>query len=198
MQANPNIPSSLQEVIQRALEKDKSLRYQTAADMRADLKQLKRDMESGASVGVGGTGSGLTPTASRSLSASKQWALNSAHQTSATRSKRVPKIIDSLAVLPFGNAGGDPEHEYLSDGITGSLINILATVPKLRVARANRVGTTSADEACPLFEGIAILCDRKDQCSRPRSRIPRTTASIALKQGSFDRRSALETCLTQN
>jgi TolB-like protein/Tfp pilus assembly protein PilF len=35
--------------------------------------------------------------------------------------------------LPFENTGGDPEHEYLSDGITGSLINILATLPKLRV-----------------------------------------------------------------
>ncbi len=46
MQVNPNIPSSLQEVIRRALEKDRSLRYQNAADMRADLKQLKRDTES--------------------------------------------------------------------------------------------------------------------------------------------------------
>jgi serine/threonine protein kinase/tetratricopeptide (TPR) repeat protein len=153
MQANPNIPSSLQEVIQRALEKDKSLRYQTAADMRADLKQLKRDMESGASVGVGGTGSGLTPTASRSLSASKQWALNSAHQTSATRSKRVPKIIDSLAVLPFGNAGGDPEHEYLSDGITGSLINILATLPKLRVMAQSTVSRFKARDVDPQAVG---------------------------------------------
>ena len=41
MQVNPNIPASLQEVIRRALEKDRSLRYQSAADMRADLKQLQ-------------------------------------------------------------------------------------------------------------------------------------------------------------
>jgi hypothetical protein len=73
-----------------------------------------------------------------------------------------------------------------------------STGPKLRAAGANRVGATSADEAWPLFEGIAIPCDRKDQCSRPRSRIPRTSASIVLKQGSFDQRSALETCLTQS
>src|SRR5438309_8439959 len=53
--------------------------------------------------------------------------------TAALRHPRVSKIIDSLAVLPFENASGDPEREYLSDGITGSLINILATVPKLRV-----------------------------------------------------------------
>jgi TolB-like protein/Tfp pilus assembly protein PilF len=42
-------------------------------------------------------------------------------------------------VLPFENASGDPECEYLSDGITGSLINTLATVPKLRVMAQSTV-----------------------------------------------------------
>ena len=51
MRVNPDIPSALQEVIRRALEKDRNLRYQHAADMRAELKQLKRDMESGPRVG---------------------------------------------------------------------------------------------------------------------------------------------------
>jgi TolB-like protein/Flp pilus assembly protein TadD len=41
--------------------------------------------------------------------------------------------------LPFENASRDPEHEYLSDGIAGSLINILATVPKLRVIAQSTV-----------------------------------------------------------
>jgi TolB-like protein/tetratricopeptide (TPR) repeat protein len=41
--------------------------------------------------------------------------------------------------LPFGNASGDPEHEYLSDGITGSLITILAKIPKLRVMAQSTV-----------------------------------------------------------
>src|SRR6185312_1274424 len=54
-------------------------------------------------------------------------------QTRTLRPQRVSKIIDSLAVLPFENASRDPENEYLSDGIAGSLINILATVPRLRV-----------------------------------------------------------------
>jgi serine/threonine-protein kinase len=153
MQANPNIPLSLQEVIQKALEKDKNLRYQNAADVRADLKQLKRDMESGVRVGVDGTGSGLTPTGSRSFSASRQWARNSAVQTSAPRHQKVSKVIDSLAVLPFGNAGGDPEHEYLSDGITGSLINILATLPKLRVMAQSTVSRFKARDIDPQAVG---------------------------------------------
>jgi len=57
----------------------------------------------------------------------------------ALRPERVSKIIDSLAVLPFENASRDPEHEYLSDGIAGSLINTLATVPKLRVIAQSTV-----------------------------------------------------------
>jgi TolB-like protein/Flp pilus assembly protein TadD len=43
------------------------------------------------------------------------------------------KTIDSLAVLPFANAGGDPNKEYLSDGITENLINSLSQLPRLRV-----------------------------------------------------------------
>ena len=145
-QVNPDIPSGLQEVIRRALEKDKNLRYQHAADMRADLKQLKRDMESGSSVGLAGTGSALTPATGSSSSASKQRVQDSTVQTSVTRARRVSKVIDSLAVLPFGNTGGDPEYEYLSDGITGSLINILATLPKLRVMAQSTVSRFKARE----------------------------------------------------
>jgi serine/threonine protein kinase/tetratricopeptide (TPR) repeat protein len=152
-QVNPDIPSSLQEVIRRALEKDKNLRYQHAADMRADLKLLKRDTESGSSVGLAGTGSVLTPTASSSSFASQQGVQDSTVQTSVTRARRVPKVIDSLAVLPFGNAGGDPEHEYLSDGITGSLINILATLPKLRVMAQSTVSRFKGREIDPQSVG---------------------------------------------
>ena len=47
MRVNPDIPSALQEVIRRALEKDRNLRYQHAADMRVELQRLKRDTESG-------------------------------------------------------------------------------------------------------------------------------------------------------
>ncbi len=145
-QVNPDIPPALQEVIRKALEKDKNLRYQHAADMRAELKQLKRDMESG-------TGIAEVPTPTTGSSSAKRRADGPAMRTSGTRSPRVPKVIDSLAVLPFGNAGGDPEHEYLSDGITGTLINTLATLPKLRVMAQSTVSRFKARDIDPQAVG---------------------------------------------
>ena len=109
---NPNIPPLLQEIIRHALEKDRSQRYQHASNIRAELQKLKRDTESGRTSTV---------------------------TTTARRAQRVSKIIDSIAVLPFENAPGDQEHEYLSDGIAGSLINTLATIPKLRVIAQSTV-----------------------------------------------------------
>jgi eukaryotic-like serine/threonine-protein kinase len=47
---NPDLPSRLEEIISKALEKDRNLRYQHAADMRADLQRLKRDTDSGRTV----------------------------------------------------------------------------------------------------------------------------------------------------
>jgi serine/threonine protein kinase/tetratricopeptide (TPR) repeat protein len=141
MRVNPDIPAALQEVICRALEKDRNLRYQHAADMRVGLQRLKRDMDSGSRVAEGETESALMSTRGRSSS------------SAVVRSRRVSKTIDSIAVLPFENASGDPEHEYLSDGITGSLIHILATLPKLRVMAQSTVSRYKPREIDPQAVG---------------------------------------------
>jgi serine/threonine protein kinase/tetratricopeptide (TPR) repeat protein len=106
---NPELPSKLEEMIHKALEKDRDLRYQHASDLRIDLKRLKRD-----------TDSGRTGVSGPSVAA-------------AARSQQLSKKIDSLAVLPFVNLSGDPEMEYLSDGIADTLINSLSQLRKLRV-----------------------------------------------------------------
>ena len=131
---NPAIPLRLEEIISKALTKNRDQRYQHAADIRTDLQQLERISASDQ----------LTQTVQSSATSDlhptgEHRAQNPTTQTGTLRPPRVSKIIDSLAVLPFDNSSRDPEHEYLSDGIAGSLINILAAVPKLRVMAQSTV-----------------------------------------------------------
>jgi serine/threonine protein kinase/Tfp pilus assembly protein PilF len=125
---NPDIPPRLEEIIDKALHKHRDQRYQHAADILADLQRLGRASDSAQMSSTG-----------QEKSTGQHTAATSAAQTGTVRSGRVAKIIDSLAVLPFENISRDQGHEYLSDGIAGSLINNLATVPKLRVLAQSTV-----------------------------------------------------------
>ena len=78
---NPDVPPALQEVIQRALEKDCDLRYQHAADMRADLQRVKRDIESG--------GRSATEEESFLLPTTSDPSLNSGSGTSKSASRQI-------------------------------------------------------------------------------------------------------------
>jgi eukaryotic-like serine/threonine-protein kinase len=60
---NPNVPPKLEEMISKALEKDRELRFQTAAELRADLKRLKRDLDSSRSAAAGSGASPSWPSA---------------------------------------------------------------------------------------------------------------------------------------
>ena len=109
---NPRLPAEIERIVKKALEKDPDLRYQSAADLRADLKRLKRDTDS-----------------DRAPARAKARGKRAAKKLSPRRTK----AIDSLVVLPFHNAGGDPDTEYLCDGITESVINSLSQVADLKV-----------------------------------------------------------------
>ena len=136
---NPEIPPRLEEIIDKAIHKDRDQRYQHAVDLHTDLQRLERGPDSGWRAGEPAADSGPISAASQLHSTGEQTARNSTTQTAALRPERVSKIVDSLAVLPFENTSRDPEHEYLSEGIAGSLINILGTVPKLRVMAQSTV-----------------------------------------------------------
>ena len=137
---NPDTPPKLEEIIHKALEKDRDVRCQSAAELRADLKRLKRDTESGKSV--------ATPASpERAHKRGNLWLVLTACITAIglaalgvwyLRSGRTAQI-DSIAVLPFTNGGGDANTDYLSDGITESLIGSLAHVPELKVKSRNSV-----------------------------------------------------------
>src|SRR5947209_3983877 len=60
-------------------------------------------------------------------------------QSIARKSRRQSKAIDSIAILPFENVGGDAGAEYLSEGITDGIINRLSQLPKLKVMARSTV-----------------------------------------------------------
>ncbi|MEE9166653.1 MAG: protein kinase [Candidatus Neomarinimicrobiota bacterium] len=167
---NPNIPEELDRIIHKALEKEAEDRYQHADDLSADLKKLKKDIETG------------------------KTAITAAHIPITKESKRKPfymyaglavlvalviligiyffpeqrEAIDSIAVLPLKNISGDPEQEYFAEGMTEVLITELSRIKALKViSRTSAMRYKDTDKSLPeiamelkvgaLVEGSVLL-----------------------------------------
>jgi TolB-like protein len=153
---SPELPPKLEEIINKALEKDRGMRYQSASELRTDLKRLKRETESrggGAEAAVSSPAA-VVPVAQRrerpqAAPLRKWWlvmaacaaalavvgilaALNVGGWRNRLLGRAAPQRIESLAVLPLANLSGDPEQEYFADGMTEELT---ATLGKLRTLR---------------------------------------------------------------
>jgi len=137
---NPDLSAEMERIIAKCLEKDRNLRYQNASEIRTDLQRLKRDTESGRI-------SATHALPDRTTHGRKFWIVVaacvlmiglSALGIWSLRFGRAAQI-DSIAVLPFTNLSGDPGTDYLSDGITESLIASLTHVPQLKVKSRNSV-----------------------------------------------------------
>src|SRR5712692_7221079 len=136
------IPPDLQGIIHHCLEKHVEQRFQSARDLAFALR---------AAGGASGAGVLASPRARRKRL--PRWVLAGAAVVLLAGGSFFVwratggRAIDSLAVLPFVNVGGDPNTEYLSDGITENLINSFSQLPKLRVVPRNRVFRYKGREA---------------------------------------------------
>jgi TolB-like protein/Tfp pilus assembly protein PilF len=106
---NYELSPELERIVRKCIEKERGHRYQAARDLYNDLRALTHEQ-----------GTTIMPKP-------------------VARKSRTSRAIDSLAVLPLLNASADTGMEYLSDGITESIINALSQLPKLRVVARSTV-----------------------------------------------------------
>ena len=187
---NPLVPKPLEEIVFKALQKEKDCRYQTVLELLADLKSVRREIEfldERAS-------SNAQQQAANTLAepARETGEPNSAKQSTKERADAptnpssaeyivsgirkhkfamlVPlaaliiasgllvyrfvisshsRQIESIAVLPFVNEGGNSEVEYLSDGMTDTLINSLSLLPNMSVKGRTSVFRYKGKDADP-------------------------------------------------
>jgi serine/threonine protein kinase/tetratricopeptide (TPR) repeat protein len=144
---NPQVSQGLGAVINKALEKDRDLRYQHASEMRADLQRLKRDSESGRITGRIDTGpSARKPTRSTLLTAAAilivlalgvvgyRW-----YQAHSAAASAAPAGKPSIAVLPLKNASSEPDGAYFAEGMTDEITTKLSKLQGINVASHSAV-----------------------------------------------------------
>src|SRR5216684_77534 len=141
VQLNPDVPPKLEEAINKALEKDRNLRYQNAADIRTDLQRLKRDTESARTAVMGGT-AGPVPITPKNRHASVRlrrrglavlivlvsavatgsiWIHRQRQPTAEASAVANVNRIHSIAILPFRRIGGSGEYDYFGTGLADVL-----------------------------------------------------------------------------
>jgi TolB-like protein/Tfp pilus assembly protein PilF/predicted Ser/Thr protein kinase len=159
---NSEIPAELERIVSKALEKDPRLRYQHAVEVRADLQRLKRDTSSGGATQTASTAEAASGTMTSASGAQFAQVASSDTAIAVGLLARHRKVllvvaavallgfvgviygtrrwmsgagesIDSLAVIPFTNVTADPNADYLSEGLTESLISSLSRLPDLTV-----------------------------------------------------------------
>ena len=171
VRVNPDLPAKLEEIINKALEKDRELRYQHAADMRTDLRRLKRESESGRSTPVieapkrkkwkvaAGLGAAALVLAVGIAAFVRYTSSPSATGTSTLAP--AASSVRSLAVLPFHDLSGHDD-EVWGIGVADAIISRLTTLQNLAVRPTSSVlkyakGTSDPAEAAKELEVNSVL-----------------------------------------
>ncbi len=175
--ANPAAPADLTRIVRRCLAKDPDERYQSIKEAAIELRDVRRELEGAAELettvppssltsAVTSTTSGAATTASASSAeyivtgikrhkiaiavALAALIIGSVGLSAYLKARNTEVAIDSIAVLPFVNQNRDPDTEYLSDGLTESIINSLTQLPSLRVSPRSSVFQFKGKDIDPL------------------------------------------------
>ncbi len=156
-QSAAGIPAELEWSLNKALRKECDERYQTIKSFLSDLRRLKSRLDFEAEFERQGqtewphrTSGEIGDAITVELGQSKELIVPSSLRRSSGRA------VDSLAILPLANASNDAGMEYLSDGITESIINSLAQLPRLRVIPRSTVFRYKGREIDPQQAGTEL------------------------------------------
>ncbi len=151
-QVRREIPPELERIINKALAKDRNLRYQTAVELKTDLQRLQHDLA------VGGSGATVTAAPKR---ISAIWIASGVvallflaslayffAKPKTSNSTGLPRTT-SFAVLPFRNASGDVQLDYLSTALPDEIVTTLSYAPTLSVRPFSASQSISAKEVNP-------------------------------------------------
>jgi serine/threonine protein kinase/Tfp pilus assembly protein PilF len=183
---NPDVPAELEHIINRALEKDRELRYQHASEMRSELQRLKRDTESGTSPAGTGTSSLRGPLATvgalvvlLALVLGGFFLVRRSKDKDRDRESTASPAIKhrrSVAVLGFKNLAGKPDEAWLSTAISEMLTTNLAAGEELRLVP----GETIAQ-----MKNNLSLADAESYAQETLDKIRRQTSADDVVIGSY-------------
>ncbi len=151
VRVNPDVPPRLEEIVNKALEKDREMRYQHASDMRADLRRLKRETESGHSVQamepakpsnrkfIASVGLGVLVIAASIAAFVHYRSAPPLASTPIPPATPVQSSVRTLAVLPFRDLSGQSGGEVWGIGVADAIISRLAALQNLAVRPTNSV-----------------------------------------------------------
>ena len=161
---NPEAPAKLEEILDKALEKEPELRYQSVSDLHADLKRLRRDTASdrtaARSVAESSSPTEDAPASERDASSDAAIAIGLLQRHKGLLYSGLVTFalacgvvgynlfqrpdtdvgagsIESIAVLPFENVNGDPELDYLGDGLASGILYRLTQLSQLKVTASS-------------------------------------------------------------
>ena len=163
LRLNPALPAEFERVLEKSLDKDREMRYQSAAELRADLKRIQRASDSGRTSSVdirtqarprskrGIVFAGLALLVSLVTIGGIAW-----YAKHSPAHSGVAAIKPSVAVLPLQNLSAEPDSAYFSDGMTDEITTKLSKIQGIDVASHSSVIALKGSDKSAAETGRAL------------------------------------------